>query len=137
MKTGALDPARKSKLQWAVNRKWAVASDLAAAMVKMAVLRSVAVVAISQVATSLKGVGKAVLKSAIAGAAWDAAVQNRIVLWRDFAPPGRGAGVIEPSVARVLRLAEVIKAGGRIKTVNACDVVTFLIEKACFPGCVR
>lgn len=131
VKGGSLDPARRSKLQWAANRKWAVAGDLAAAMVKMAALRSVAVVAISQVATSLKGVGKAVLKSAIAGTAWEAAVHNRIVLWRDFAPHGGGAGVVEPSMARRLRLAKVVKTGRKMKPGNSGDVVAFAVEKAC------
>lgn len=125
-KVGSLDVARKNKLQWAANRKWAVAGDLAAAMSKMAALKNVAILAINQVATSLKGVRKAVLKPAISGTAWEAAVHNRLVLWQDFAAPGIG---LDGPIAMKLRFAEVVKGGGRAKPFGGEDAVPFLIQK--------
>jgi Rad51 len=126
-KMSSLDLARRNKLQWAASRKWAVAGDLAVAMSKMAALKNVAILAINQVATSLKGVRKAVLKPAISGTAWEAAIHNRLVLWRDFAAPDRG---IDQYLASNMRFAEVVKAGGKAKTVNSEDAVPFLITKA-------
>jgi Rad51 len=130
-KMGSLDAARRNKLQWAANRKWAVAGDLASAMSKMAALKNVAVLAINQVATSLKGVRKAVLKPAISGTAWEAAVHNRVILWRDFAPPGSELG---PLLSRSLRFAVVVKAGGRPRPTTAEDAVPFVIETVCILG---
>lgn len=128
VKVKSLNMARRNKLQWAANRKWAVGGDLAAAMNKMAALKNLAILAINSVATSLQGVKKAVLKPAISGAAWDAAVHNRLVLWRDFAPPRSG---LEQSIAMKLRFAEVVKVGGRVRSVSGADAVPFVIEKAC------
>lgn len=139
-KTGSsVDIARRSRLQWAANRKWAVAGDLAAAMNKMAALKNLAILAINQVAASLLkgGVRRAVLKPAMAGTAWEAAILNRAVLWWDFAPPlppaGNGRGVEQSTIARNVRLVEVVKMGGKLKpvaTVGAGGAVGFVIEKA-------
>lgn len=130
-KTGSssLDIARKHKLQWAANRKWVVAGDLAAAMNKMAALKKVAVVVINQVATSLKGVKRAVLKPALAGTAWEVAVGNRVVLWRDFAPYSDGSADASGSIARSLPFAEVVKAGGKVRPVGEGDAVPFSIAQ--------
>ncbi len=128
-KMSSLDTARKNRLQWAANRKWAVAGDLATAMNKVAALKNIAILVINQVATSLKGVTRAVLKPAITGTAWEAAIHNRVVLWRDFAPCESEA---DQSMARSLRFAEVVKVGGKVKPVGAEAAVPFAIEKACF-----
>lgn len=123
-----LDLARKTKLQWAANRKWAVAGDLAAAMNKMAALKDIAVLVINQVATSLKGVRRAVLKPAITGAAWEAAIHNRVVMWRDFALVG--STLDQPTaLASGMRFVGVVKAGGKVRTVNAENAVPFVIGK--------
>ncbi|ERF76701.1 hypothetical protein EPUS_02240 [Endocarpon pusillum Z07020] len=127
--SSSLDIARKNKLQWAANRKWVVAGDLAAAMNKMAALKKVAVVVINQVATSLKGVKRAVLKSALAGTAWEVAVANRVVLWRDFASYSEGGADALSSIARGLRFAEVVKAGGKVRPVGEGDAVPFSIAQ--------
>lgn len=121
-----LDRARKSRLQWAANRKWAVAGDLATALNKMAVLKHMAILAINQVATSLKGGAKrALLKPAMAGTAWEAAIPNRVVMWRDFAP--LGSGRLDPS--SVVRFIAVVRAGGKAKSVSAETAVPFVIGK--------
>jgi RecA/RadA recombinase len=125
-KVNFIDLARKNKIQWAANRKWAVAGDLAAAMSKLAALKNVAILALNQIAISIKGVRKAVLKPAIGGAAWEPAVHNRVVLWRDFVPRGSEAG---GSIGDSMRLAQVVKAGGKSKPINAEEAVPFVIEK--------
>jgi hypothetical protein len=129
-KAGSLDMARKNRLQWAANRKWAVAGDLATAMSKMAAVKNVAILAINQEATSLRGVKRAVLKPAISGATWDAAIHNRVVMWRDFAPP---TDEVDQSIAGDVRFAKVVKVGGRPKAISADEAVPFMIQKACFP----
>ncbi len=91
--SGSLSLARKNRLQWAANRKWTVAGDLA-----------------------------------LAGAAWEVAVANRLVLWRDFAPyhasKGEGTSCIAPS----LRFAQAVKVGGRLRPGGRGDAVPFSIE---------
>ncbi len=124
----SLSLARKNRLQWAANRKWTVAGDLAAAMNKMAALQNVAVVVVNQVATSIKGVKRAVLKPALAGAAWEVAVANRLVLWRDFAPYHASKGEGTSSIAPSLRFAQAVKVGGRLRPGGKGDAVPFSIE---------
>lgn len=121
------ESARNVAQQKAANRKWAVAGDLAAAMTKMASLHNLSVLAINQVATSLKGVRKAVLKPSLSGNGWDAGVQNQILLYRDFAPKD---GTVELTVEerRAMRFAEVAKISGKVATGTAADVVPFIIE---------
>ena len=123
----SIDLARKNKLQWAANRKWAVAGDLAAAMSKMAALKNVAILVINQVAISIKGGRKAVLKPTIGGTAWEAAIHNRVTLWRDFAPSG---SELEDTVMTSMRFAQVVKAGGKSRSPGPEEAVPFIIEKA-------
>lgn len=127
-KMNPIDFARKNKLQWAANRKWAVAGDLAAAMAKMAALKNVAILVINQVAISIKGGRKAVLKPAIGGTAWEAAIYNRVTLWRDFAPSG---GELEErdTTTNSIRFAQVVKAGGKSKFLAPEVALPFIIER--------
>jgi hypothetical protein len=140
-----VDHARKSRLKWAANRKWAIAGDLAAAMNRMAVLKSLAIVTINQVTMSLKeGDRRAGLKPAMAGTAWEAAIHNRLSLWHDFAPPlpissEDGRASAHSIIAASIRFAKVVKAGGKAKVKALVDIdddnddgaaVGFVIDKA-------
>lgn len=118
------ESARNAAQQRAANRKWAVAGDLAVAMAKMATLHHVAVLVVNQVATSLKGVRKAVLKPSLSGNGWDAGVENRVLLYRDLAPGCEGVELTDRE-RKGLRFAEVVKMGG--KPWMGC-VVPFVIE---------
>ena len=121
------ESARNAVQQRAANRKWAVAGDLASGMAKMAQLHNCAVLVVNQVATSLKGVRRAVLKASLSGTAWDAGVQNRILLYRDFAP--RDGGVELSDVEKKgMRFAEVLKVPGKAVAGKAADAVPFVIE---------
>jgi len=118
-----------------------VAGDLASAMAKMAKLHDVAILVINQVATSLKGVRRAILKPSLSGHGWDADVHNRVVLFRDFAPRDSNADLTAEE-ERGLRFAEVLKVAGKVKTSTPGDVVAFVIGDAglkeirmtCSPG---
>jgi len=118
------ESARNTAQQRAANRKWAVAGDLAAAMAKTATLHNVAVLVVNQVATSLKGVRKAVLKPSLSANGWDAGVGNRVLLYRDFAPRELGVKVTDQE-RKMMRFAEVVKVGGKSWTE---DGVAFVIE---------
>jgi RecA/RadA recombinase len=126
-KRSNVDKAHRIKVQWAANRKWAVAGDLATAMSKMAAIHDLAILAINQVATSLKGVRKAVLRPAITGTAWEPAMHNRVIMWQDFA---QGECGLDLSQAGSVRFAQVLKAGGRTKSFNPEDAVAYVIEEA-------
>jgi RecA/RadA recombinase len=121
------ESARNVAQQKAASRKWAVAGDLTTAMTRMASLHNLSVLVINQVATSLKGVRKAVLKPSLSGNGWDAGVQNQILLYRDFAPRG---GTVELTVEerRAMRFVEVVKISGKVATGTAADIVPFVIE---------
>jgi hypothetical protein len=121
------ESARNAAQQRAANRKWTVAGDLAAAMAKMATLHNVAVLVVNQVATSLKGVRKAVLKQSLSGTGWFAGVGNRVLLYRDFAPKDEGVELTDQESKR-MRFVEVVKVGGKSWTSKAGDVVSFVIE---------
>ena len=117
----------------------------------MAQLHSCAVLAVNQVATSLLkgatggGVRKAMLKPSLSGNGWDAGVQNRILLYQDFAPrwdDDDGGGSAEElnrdrdRKGGGMRFAEVVKVSGKVvgtdtatATATATSVVVpFIIE---------
>jgi RecA/RadA recombinase len=121
------ESARNAAQQKAAGRKWAVAGDLAVAMTKMASLHNLSILVINQVATSLKGVRKAVLKPSLSGNGWDVGVRNQVLLYRDFGPRD---GTVELTVEerRAMRFAEVVKVSGKVATGTAADVVPFVIE---------
>lgn len=96
-------------------------------MNKMGALKNIAVLVINQVAASIKGVRKAVLKPAIGGAAWETAIHNRLVLWRDLPSSDND---LEESTVRGMRFAQIVKAGGKGRPISADEAVPFIIVKA-------
>lgn len=107
----------KAQLQWLLNRKWNVASELATHLARLAA-RNIAVLAINQTHTKIKGQPRATLHPILAGGAWESTVQTRIVLYRDL-----------PDA----RFAEVTKRAGRTVTVRVPElIVSFCIGAVCF-----
>lgn len=107
----------KAQLQWLLNRKWNVASELATHLARLAA-RNIAVLAINQTHTKIKGQPRATLQPVLAGGAWETNVQSRIVLYRDL-----------PDA----RFAEITKRDGRTLPVRMPElIVSFCIEKVCF-----
>ncbi|KAJ5888968.1 hypothetical protein N7495_009009 [Penicillium taxi] len=103
----------KAQLQWLLNRKWNVSSELATHLTSLA-SRNIAVLAINQTHTKIKGQPRATLHPVLAGGGWENCVQTRIVLYRDL-----------PDA----RFAEITKRAGRILPVRMAElIVQFRIE---------
>lgn len=113
----------KAQLQWLLNRKWNVASELGAHLARLAA-RGIAVLAVNQTHTKIKGQPRATLCPVVSGGAWETNVQNRIVLYRDL-----------PDA----RFAEVVKRGGRTLPVRLPEsIVSFRIARVCSSsGCSK
>ena len=119
----------KAKAQsWQLSRKFATATSLGSALTKMAALHDIAIVVINQVATSLKGQKRAMLKPALSGTGWEASVQNQILIYRDFAPRSYMDSEDDDQMG-VLRYVEVFKAGGMLRPRTMESVVAFKIEE--------
>lgn len=104
------DITDKSKTQWLMNRRWNVTSDLANQLMKLATTRRLAVLAINQTHTKIKGQPRATLCPVLSGGAWENCISTRIVLYRDF------CSVVEEDLPVLVnaRFAEVMKRSGRI-----------------------
>jgi hypothetical protein len=103
----------KPQLQWLLNRKWNVISDIATHLTRLAV-RNIAVLALNQTHTKIKGQPRATLHPMVAGGAWETNVQTRIVLYRDLPD---------------MRFAEITKRAGRTMAVRLTElIVPFRIE---------
>ncbi|KAI2788227.1 hypothetical protein POX_e06240 [Penicillium oxalicum] len=97
----------KPQLQWLLNRKWNVIGDIASHLTRLAA-RNVAVLALNQTHTKIKGQPRATLHPVVAGGVWDTNVQTRIVLYRDL-PDWRFAEVTKRAgKTMVVRLTELI-----------------------------
>lgn len=104
------DITDKSKIQWLMNRRWNVASDLANQLMKLATTHRLAVLAINQTHTKIKGQPRATLCPVLSGGAWENCISTRIVLYRDF------YAVVDGDLPVLVnaRFAEVMKRSGRI-----------------------
>lgn len=105
----------KTHLQWLINRKWNIASELAMHLARLAA-KNIAVLAINQVRTEIKGQSHAVLQPLLSGSAWEASVQTRIAVYRDLPDE---------------RFAEVEKRAGKPLPEQAGLLVAFRIEPVC------
>jgi hypothetical protein len=100
-------PAVREKLEkQAASKRFQVMESLATAMSKMAALRNIAVLVLTNSTTSLKGSNRATLKPALSSQAWESAIHTRVMLYRDFADEAQMAEVQDGEVLR-LRYAEV------------------------------
>ncbi|KIX94646.1 uncharacterized protein Z520_09692 [Fonsecaea multimorphosa CBS 102226] len=90
----------------ALSKRFQVIENLGAAMSKMAALKNIAVLVLTNATTSLRSRHRAALKAAMASHAWDSAVHTRIMLYRDFADDGQVIN-ISGTQSLGLRYAEV------------------------------
>ena len=103
----------KAQLQWLLNRKWNVSSELGSHLARLAA-RNIAVLAINQAHTKIKGQPRATLHPVVAGGGWESAVQTRVAMYRDL-----------PDA----RFAEITKRAGRMLPVRMAEmIVPFRIE---------
>ncbi|KAH8423701.1 uncharacterized protein LDX57_001458 [Aspergillus melleus] len=130
----------KSQQSWLVNRKWNVTSDLAAQLSRLATTNHMAVLALNQTHTRIRGLPQATLTPVVAGGGWETAVFARVGLYRDFVREGsqyqgrysggEEEGERQRSRLRRVRFAEVMKRNGKAVMVRREEdtVVPFLIE---------
>ena len=82
-------PGKKNDaVQWAANRRWSAIGEFATKLGRLAALKDLAVVVSSQTTTKVKMEQGAVLRPSIMSRAWLEAINTRIVVFRDFLPPG-------------------------------------------------
>lgn len=107
----------KNQLQWLLNRRWNVASDLAACLSKLATATgsgsgsgsgNIAVLVINQTHTKIRNQPRATLHPIVSGGNWESHIQNRLVVYRDL-----------PDA----RFVEVVKKAGRTLTVRLPDMI--------------
>lgn len=104
----------KAQLQWLLNRKWNVSSDLAVHLARLA-SRGIAVIAINQAHTKIKGQLRATLQPILAGGGWEQNVMTRIAMYRDL--PDK-------------RFMEVTKRSGKVFPVRIGElIIPFRIEE--------
>ncbi|KAJ5364832.1 uncharacterized protein N7496_010545 [Penicillium cataractarum] len=97
----------KAQLQWLLNRKWNVISDVATHLSRLAA-RNIAILALNQTHTKIKGQPRATLHPVVAGGTWETNVQTRIVLYRDLPD---------------MRFAEITKRAGRTLPVRLNELI--------------
>ena len=110
--------------QKATSRRFQVIENLASALSRLAASRHLAIVILNNATTSLRTGQKALLKPALSGQAWDAVINTRIALYRDFSPSEQRNTLTGPE-KRGYRLATVVRLGGRDVYRQA---VPFIIE---------
>jgi hypothetical protein len=110
----------KQQLQWLLNRKWNVASDLATHLSRLATSGNpggIAVLALNQTHTKIKNQPRATLHPILSGGAWETTVHTRLVVYRDL-----------PDA----RFVEVTKKGGRSLAVRVPEmIVSFEVGAVC------
>lgn len=121
----------KSQIQWLMNRKWNVTSDLANQVMKIAATHRLAVFLVNQTQTRIKGQPRPILSPALAGGVWEGSVHARIVLYRDLLAEGDAQGFGRSSSKT--RFAEVMKRGGKALSVRVDEnIIPFCIERVGF-----
>ncbi|GAE00178.1 conserved hypothetical protein [Paecilomyces variotii No. 5] len=129
--------ADNHQLQWLLNRKWNVTSDLASHLTKLATINRMAVLVLNQTHTKIKGQPRPTLYPALAGGSWESTVYSRIVLYRDWPDPETYEDVDEFSSRRV-RFAEIVKRTGKLQNLrNDDDIIPFFIEDEGFRELVK
>ena len=122
-------PAVKERLiRNAASRRFRIIETLASAMAKLAALRNLALVVLTNATTNLRNGQRASLRPALASQAWDSAIHARIMLYYDFSPPSQESS--PESVWSIhgltrMRYAEVQRLSGKDVFLPA---VPFLIE---------
>ncbi|KAH0551320.1 hypothetical protein GP486_007436 [Trichoglossum hirsutum] len=119
--------------QWVSSRKWAVIGDFISRIGRLAVVKDVAILLISQIKTKVQMGAGAVLLPSVSSSVWDANVANQVVLFRDDPPPrNQGGDDGEEKIPRPgeIRFAGVLKSRGVVHGEGALGkVVSFVIEE--------
>ncbi|KAL5043069.1 hypothetical protein BDW71DRAFT_131642 [Aspergillus fruticulosus] len=109
------------QVQWLMNRSTNVTSDLANQLMKLATNHRMAVLAINQTRTRIKGQPHATLCPVLAGGVWESSISTRLVLYRDLS--------MTESTSEGIRFAEVMKRSGKTLAVRlGANIIRFVIE---------
>jgi hypothetical protein len=121
--------AQAHQLQWLLNRKWNVTSDMISKISKLAAGQNLAVILLNQTHTKIKGQPRPTLYPALAGGSWETCVQNRIVLYRDHPPSHLETGNGNGGRGVKVTFAEVMKKSGKVVSIRVeGNVFPFVIE---------
>ncbi|KAL4945218.1 hypothetical protein BDV06DRAFT_209596 [Aspergillus oleicola] len=111
----------KAQVQWLMNRSSNVTSDLANQLTKLATTHQMAVLAINQTRTRIKGQPRATLCPVLSGGSWESSISTRLVLYRDLSTTESSEGI---------RFAEVMKRAGKTLSLRLEEnIVPFIIDK--------
>ncbi|KAL4865381.1 hypothetical protein BDV12DRAFT_150510 [Aspergillus spectabilis] len=112
----------KSQVPWLMNRNSNVTSDFANQLTKLATTHQIAVLAINQTRTRIKGQLRATLCPILSGGPWESSISTRIALYRDF-------WTTEEGDVGNYRFAEVMKRSGRLLAMRLEEhIIPFAIE---------
>ncbi|KAL3471841.1 P-loop containing nucleoside triphosphate hydrolase protein [Aspergillus californicus] len=112
----------KSQVQWLMHRGSNVTSDLANQLMKLATTHQMAILAVNQTRTKIRGQPRATLNPVLSGGSWETSIKTRILLYRDFPAKEEGS-------SRDIRYAEVMKRSGKMLALRADEnIVPFVVE---------
>ena len=126
------NPATKKNeaSQWAASRRWAVMGDFVSRLGKLATIRNLAIVLISQTTTKIKGERVAVLRPTMSTKSWDEGIGTRIVLYRDWMQSSSGSG--QKDRMQAVRFAAVERLAGAsydgLRTPTTFRIETVLVR---------
>ena len=125
-------PAKKHEAaQWAAGRRYAVMGDFVSRLGKLATIRNIAILLISQTTTKVRGEKAAILRPSITTKSWDEGISTRIVLFRDWI--SRDCGASQKERPKAVRFAAVVKLGGALYD-GMATATPFTIEKVTSPS---
>jgi hypothetical protein len=127
-----LPKSKNDPSQWAMSRKWAVIGDFISKVGRLAVVKDLTILLISQTKTKVQMGTGAILLPSVSSSIWDVSVANQIVLFRDdHLPQGQpDSGEGDAFDSRKIRFAGVLRSRGVVHTEGALGkVVPFVIEE--------
>lgn len=116
---------KNDDVQWASNRRFSIMGEFLSKLTKLAAIRNLAAILLSQTSTKVKSEYGAILRPAIPSKTWADNINNRIVIYRDFfyvtsdLPPQDKSGA---------RFAGLAKLNGTAYE-SLTSIVPFLIDK--------
>ena len=128
-------PYKADAKQWASSRRFAIMSDFAAMMGRLAAVHNLAILVTNQTTTRVKAETGALLVPALSSTAWDGAMASQIALFRDFTLSGSNGSLHSRDNLAKTRFARVVRAGGLTQAGSSSgNVVSFFVEAVGFSG---
>lgn len=123
---------KNEQAKWLAGRRQAVIAEVGSKLASMAAMRNIALLVTTNTVTKVRVGEEALLKPAISGADWDAAIGIRVALFRDWVTDGERNG--DRKSQGSARFAEVIKPGIAADDSLARNSVAFHIEQVILDG---